>query len=260
MLYALWCAAIVIKGAAACRMVVTGMIRILPLVCCYVACSFAQLTILLAISPFSSAYLAVYTYSMPFLLAAECAAAASIFWALTWSFSNFRMIGTTILCVLTVAGTGAAWSISFIAPPAHSDKTIAWLWSAALLVMRYVSATTAVVLLSALFLLPRTRGNPIPRIAIHASWIMIFDALMRLAAALYVRSYGFSHPMASAVVPLALGTLAGLGWLTLRKYGETSTAAQAPEDPVAPDGRLTFERESIRGALGDAVSMFQREP
>jgi hypothetical protein len=258
MLYALWCAAIVVKGGAACRMAVNGIARVLPLGWCYVGCTFVFVTLLLAFSPFPSLYLATYSISVPFLLAAECAAAASIFWALTRNFQNFRMIGTAILCTLTVVGTGAAWAISFLTPPVHAGTTIVWLWYSALVVQRYISMITAVVLLSVLLLLPRSPGHSMPRFAIHAAWIMIFDALMRLTAIMLVRLYGFSHPWTSAFVPLIQGILTGFAWLTLRNYEEKPIGMVTPEETKAQNGRLAFERNSIRVMMADTIGVFRR--
>jgi hypothetical protein len=257
MLYALWCAAIFVKGAAACRMAVNRTIRILPFVWCYVACTFVYLTLLLAFSPFPSVYLAAYSFGVPFLLALEFAATASMFWALTRTLHNVRMIGTAILCILTVVGAGAAWAISFLGPPVHASTTVVWLWSAAQAAQRYVSTITVVVLLSALFFAPRSPGQSMPRVAIHAAWSMIFDALMRLTGAMFERLFGYSHPFAAALVQLASGALAGLGWLTLGNYEETKISLE-PEETVFQNGHLAFERNSIRAAIDEAIGIFQR--
>lgn len=257
MLYALWCAAIFIRGAAACRMAVNRTIRILPFVWCYVACTFVFVTLSLAFSPFPTVYLAAYSFSVPFLLALECAATASMFWALTRSLRNVRMIGTALLCILTVGGAGAAWAISFLGRPVHASTTIVWLWYAAQVLQRYVSTITVVVLLCALFFAPRSPGQSMPRVAIHAAWSMIFDALMRLTGATFERIYGYSHPLAAALVQLVSGALAGLGWLTLGNYEETKIDL-GPEETVPQNGPLAFERNSIRAALDDAIGIFQR--
>jgi hypothetical protein len=240
-------------------MAVNGTIRILPLVWCYVAGTFAYVAILLAFSSFPSLYLAAYSIGVPFLLAVECAATASIFWALTRGYPNFRMAGTIVLCILTVAGAGAAWVISFLAAPVQVGTTMLWLWYAALVVQRYVSTITAVVLLSVLFLLPRSLGHAMPRFAIHAAWIMIFDAVVRLIAAMFVRLYGFTYPWTSALVPLASAVLAGFGWLTLTNHEEIAIGLAAPEEARAQNGRLAFELNSLRAAMDDAMGLFKRE-
>jgi hypothetical protein len=258
MLEVLWCAAIVIKGAAACRMAVNGVIKTLPLVWVYVTCTFAYVAVLLAVSSFPSLYLETYSVSVPFLLAVECTATASIFWRLTGAARRLRIAGTATLCILTVAGAAAAWAISFLGKPVHAGTTVVWLWYAALVVQRYVSTITASFLLGVLLLLPRSPGR-LPRVAIHAAWIMIFDALMRLSAAMFARLYGYSRPWMAALVPLVSAALAGLAWLTLRNYEEPSSGPSAPEESAPQEGRLAFERDSIRGALEDAMSTLQRD-
>jgi hypothetical protein len=158
---------------------------------------------------------------------------------------------------LTVVGAGAAWAISFLGPPVHASTTVVWLWSGAQAAQRYVSTITVVVLLSALFFAPRSPGRSMPRVAIHGAWSMVFDALMRLTGAMFERLYGYGHPFAAAVVHLVSGALAGLGWLTLGNYEET-TIGMGPEETVPQNEPLAFERNSIRAAIDGAISIVQR--
>jgi hypothetical protein len=258
MLYALWCAAIVFKGAAACRMAVNGIIRVLPLVFAYVFCTFLYLTLLLASTPFPRIYLTVYAVSVPLLLTVECSATASIFWTLTSNFVRLRMFGTGFLCVLTVAGAAAAWAISFLSPPVHINTSAAWFWSACLVAQRYVSATTVAFLAGVLFLHPRSRDISLPRFAIHAAWIMIFDATMRLISTTFMRLYTFKYPLISAFVPLTTAALTGLAWLTLRTYSELAVGNATPLEAMAQSGPLAFERHSIRSIMDQTIGMFRR--
>jgi hypothetical protein len=96
-----------------------------------------------------------------------------------------------------------------------------------------------------------------PRFAIHAAWIMIFDALMRLTAIMLVRLYGFSHPWTSAFVPLVQGILTGFAWLTLRNYEEKSIGLMIPGETKAQSERLAFERNSIRAVMADTIGVFK---
>jgi hypothetical protein len=256
MLYAVWCAVIVVKGSAACRMAVSRIFRTLPLVFCYVICAFINAALLLALRPFPELYLNTYSISMPFLLAAECAAAAEIYWALTPHYPNFRAAGTALLCALIVVGAGAAWAISFLAEPAKTNTTIVRLWYGALFVQRYASAVIAVVLIGALLLFPRSTSRPMSRLAIHSAWTMTFDALTRLTGTTFVRLYGFDHPSAAAVVPMALGILAGLSWLTLGSYETVPGEQLTPEEELMENQRLG-EFYVIRAAIGDAIRGFK---
>lgn len=258
MLYAVWCAAIVVKGAAACRMAVGRVFRILPLVGCYVTFTFLCLALLLALRPFPEVYLDAYSAIVPFQLALECAATAEIYWALTLHYPNFRAAGTVLLCALIVVGAGAAWAISFLAAPVKAGTTIVWLWYTALFVQRYVSAITGVVLISTLLLFPRSGRRPMSRFAIQAAWIMTFDAVTRLTEVTFIRLYGFEHPSGSALVTLALGTLAGFGWLTLGSYEAVPGEQVTPAEELMETQRLG-EFHVVRAAIDDAIRAFKRQ-
>jgi hypothetical protein len=259
MLYALWCAAIVVKGAAACRMVVTGIARLLPLVCCYVICMALDLTVLLALYSFPRLYMIVYSAGLPFLFATECAAAASIFWALTGSYKNFRVAGTVILCALTAAGSAAAWAISFLTSPVRAESNFHWLWFVAFALQRYTAIITAIVLLGILLLHPRSSEISVPRFAVHAAWVMIVDAFLRFLSSLFMRLYAYPRPMLSACLTLTSGILAGFAWLTLRTYDQVTSNERRSDEPLAPSGRLVFEAQSVRSAVQDFARLFTRE-
>jgi len=258
MLYAVWCAAIVVRGCAAFRMAVSRTFGVLPLAFCYVTGTFIYTALLLALHPFPGLYSNVYSVSVPFLLAVECAATAEIYWALTPHYPNFRVAGTVLLCVLIVIGAGAAWAISFLAAPARAGTTIVRLWYAALFVQRFISAINAVVLIGALLLFPRSGRRPMSRFAIHAGWIMTFDAVTRLMAATFVRLYGFEHPSASALVPLALGILAGFAWLTLGTC-EAAPGEQITQEEELMETQRLGEFRVISAAINDAIRLFKRQ-
>jgi hypothetical protein len=195
---------------------------------------------------------------VPFQLAIECAATAEIYWALTPHYPNFRVAGTVLLCGLIVIGAGAGWVISLLAAPVKAGTTIVWLWYAALFVQRYASAITAVVLISTLLLFPRSGRHPMSRFAIQAAWVMTLDAAVRLTAATFVRLYGFEYPSASALLPLALATLAGFGWLSLGSYDSVPGEQLTPEEELMETQRLG-EFHVIRAAIDDAIRAFKRQ-
>jgi hypothetical protein len=96
-----------------------------------------------------------------------------------------------------------------------------------------------------------------PRFAIHASWIMIFDSVLRLTSAMFVRVYGFQYTCASALVPIGTAAISGFAWLTLRTYDEPPIVELTAQEAMVENRRMG-ELHAIRCAVLEAIRAFRR--
>jgi hypothetical protein len=258
LIYTMWFAGIAFKAFAAHRMVRNGLIEKLFPVCSYLAVSALYLGILLLLRPNPAIYLRVYSAGIPFLLAAKCAGTICIFWALAENYPNFRVAGSVFLGLFAIVGVIAAWLTSFVPATAHW-LTPPWMWRAALLTERFASAVIAGTLLSSLVLLPRAPRIPIPRYARLAAKLMIFDALMNLASALFAASFAYGLPTGTALVATFSGMLTGAAWLRLRPFEELPVSLPSPEEIEAARQRASQQLRLIAARIDEAARALDRD-
>jgi hypothetical protein len=238
-LYAVWCAGIVLKGVAAYRMVRNGLAKTLFPVWTYLMFGVIYLSVLIALRPYWTAYLRFYTAGIPFVLLAKCAATVCLFWALAANYRSLRAICVLFFGLFTAVGVIAAWVTSFLPSVAHIVAP--WLWNAALSVERYGSAVIAGTLLSTLLLLPRAPRIPIPRCATRAAQVMIFDAVTVMISAWFAQSYAYTHPLATALLSTLFGIVTGAAWLSVRPFEELPVDLPTPAELEQVRRRLGLE-------------------
>src|SRR5579883_2653635 len=115
--YTVWCAAGLVTAAAACRMIWNGLAKRYWLLATYLVIHSARYSILAALWHHQHFYSTVYEFSMPVMMALECAAIISVFFVLVENYKAFRKVAIAGISLLIAVGIVVAWSTRHLGVP-----------------------------------------------------------------------------------------------------------------------------------------------
>jgi hypothetical protein len=256
LIHAVWCAGIALKGAAACRMAWNGLAKRIPLLCAFLAICTVRSSVLLTLRSQPDVYLKVYSATMPFTLLAEFAAIIAVFWVLATNYRNFRIFGSILLSGFALAGVVAASITCFIVFPSGVSN----LGEAMLLLQRYASIVMVVVLAGTRLTLPESPRIPIPVNARRAADILVLDAGLGTLTAWVARAFGFSHPVATALLPTLTGLFLGALWLVgVGRVAESPVVERTPEELESEERQAALAMHRAAAHVREAARLLHRQ-